>query len=235
MNATMLRTSILAAAMLASLSLSGTSAGAVDQVNDRAAICCARATRLDPPTPPRTVQTTGLIGDSLSVGLTDDRFQVGPPIQELIASGGRSMWTSTSIGFNLADGLDVLVRRADVVSDTDVVVVALGTNDIVGGVARDSWRRAIDGIVRQVERASPDAIVVWVDLSAPRFGNAAAEFNAILLESAAREPSLAACGWASNAAANPQWLGSDGLHLTGTGYAARRDVIVACIDDVGFD
>lgn len=223
---------IVAASSIVVLSVLVPSARALGDPIERRASCCASAVRVAPPESPHPVRSAGLIGDSLSVGITDDRYQVGAPIQDLFAVGGRSMWTDTSIGTSISGGVDILARRADQVIASDAVVVALGTNDIVGQADPDAWRDAIDSIVREVERSSPETVIVWVDLHFARFATRASGFNAVLRESADREPTLVVCGWNAAVSANPQWLGSDGLHLTGTGYAARRDVIVACVDDV---
>src|SRR6056297_3089873 len=69
----------------------GTVSADVDTL-DRPAECCDSAWRVDPPDPARRAESVGLIGDSLAVGLTDDRFQNGPTNQAVVESTGRSMW-----------------------------------------------------------------------------------------------------------------------------------------------
>lgn len=211
-------------------------AGAAVTRIDRGGTCCSPARRVSPPEAPRRAETAGLIGDSLSVGITDDRYQVGPTIQSKFTADGRRMWIETSSGITMSIGLDVARRRRVSIGDTDVVVVALGTNDIFnsGANSRAAWQRSIEALVDTIQDANPDAVVVWVDVAFPRFSQRATAFNEVLDTEAARLDHLVVCDWAQQVDANPQWYGGDLLHLTSVGYAARREVVIGCIDAVQF-
>ncbi len=231
-------TRLLAALALAATAVVVTATGVSSPAADGApsdlgelvepAECCERAVRTTEFPPVREVV---LIGDSLSVGVTDPRYIVGPTFQEALTAAGISNTTSTSVGLTVPLARGAVGRgETGIGASTDVVVIALGTNDVfnTGGTEADRWRAAQDLLLEAIRAAAPGARIVWVDVSFLRFQSRADVFNAVLGQQQT-DGAIEVCPWHALIRAHPEWLGSDQLHLTGTGYAARRDLIVDCV------
>lgn len=95
------------------------------------------------------------------------------------------------------------------------VIVALGTNGPITDADFDAMMAILQGASR----------VVFVNVHVDRPWQD--PNNAVLARGAARYPHVVIADWASLAAQNPQWFGSDGTHLAidGTGAMALASLI----------
>lgn len=107
-----------------------------------------------------------------------------------------------------------------------VVVIALGTNDLHDGYANP--QTLISNIVAFINRIKPEcAIIVNVE-AIPVWGLStyAPPYNQLLDKLAASRPDIAIADWNSEVQANPSYLGVDNVHEVGDGLAAYRDLFV---------
>jgi lysophospholipase L1-like esterase len=156
-------------------------------------------------------------GDSLAVG-TQPYFPGALP--------GWSIRTSASISRHAFEGAGVL--RAQGSSLARVVFVSLGTNDDPRNVG--SFRSSVRSIMSV---AGPERCVVWSTIVRPAVAGASyAGYNRVLKAEAAARPNLRVFRWRALLSRHPEWLGPDGVHVTGVGYKVRaREIakkITAC-------
>jgi acyl-CoA thioesterase-1 len=112
-----------------------------------------------------------------------------------------------------------------VTPDTDAVIVELGANDMLRGVAPATTRTAIETIVRKL-REKKIAVLVCGMLASPNLGKDYAEaFNAIFPEVAAKYGALHYPFFLNGVATQAKFNQRDGLHPTAEGI----DVIVTNI------
>jgi hypothetical protein len=104
--------------------------------------------------------------------------------------------------------------------DTRYWIIALGTNDI--GLLGAADPRPL--ITSLLDELGPGTTVLWVNADQPRFPQATARFDAALAAVLAERGGYV-FDWASLARANPTWLVSDGIHLTGTGFRQRHRLL----------
>ena len=130
---------------------------------------------------------------------------------------------SASVSRHAFEGADVM--RAYGRSLPRVIHVSLGTNDDPNQV--DAFRAAVREVM---EVAGPQRCVVWTNIVRPPVAGASyAGYNhALALESRPRE-NLRVVNWARMVHANPQWLGSDGVHVDAEGYAIRAKAIAESV------
>ena|GEM_PF-5349033 len=187
----------------------------------------AAAVRL---TPPRIARSVFVLGDSLMVGVVDGRFVAGPSILEVLRADGVDATADARVARTIPQARAGLPPFAGQITNADTIVVGLGTNDIFnsGRLNVASWQSSIANLLDAITRINPTARVVWVDVSFPRVALRAAAFNRIL-HSFEVTDRLDVCPWHELISRHPEWLGSDRLHLRASGYAGRRDLILACI------
>lgn len=224
----------LAIAMVASLTLiSFTAIAAAAEISaelDGPAVGDLRpAERLDPP--PARVRAVRIFGDSLFVGISDERYLIGPTLQQSLRDRGIAVVSTVALGLNIGTGRAAMRADPNSIAAADTLIVGLGTNDIFnsGGLAPASWRASIDALVADVRAINPDIRVVWVDVAFERYATRAAVFNQQLDAAAAIDADFRVCPWNALISQHPEWLGGDRLHLTGRGYAERRNLILSCV------
>jgi hypothetical protein len=88
------------------------------------------------------------------------------------------------------------------------VIVGLSTNGPISATDFDDMMRVLQGASR----------IVFVNVHVDRPWQD--PNNAVLAQGAARYPNVVIADWATLAAANPQWFGSDGTHLAIDGQGA---------------
>jgi hypothetical protein len=100
------------------------------------------------------------------------------------------------------------------------VIVGLSTNGPISSTDFDNMMSTLQGASR----------VVFVNVHVDRSWQD--PNNAVLAEGAARYPNVVVADWASLAAANPQWFGSDGTHLAinGPGADALASLITTTLN-----
>ena len=159
-----------------------------------------------------------VIGDSLAQGTES---LIGGLLQ------GWSVATDAERGRPLAAGMAILARHPEKVR---VIAFSLFTNDGPGDVT------ALEAAVRtSVARQAGQGCVVWATIVRPPVGGVSyAAANAALerLESG-YSGRLIVVPWAREVAANPSWLGPDGVHGTAAGYAGRAQLYADAIQSCG--
>ncbi len=158
------------------------------------------------PTPPRKLV---LIGDSLGEGIE-------PYLPGLLP--GWSVQSDSKTSRPLGTGMGILANTP--VSGPTVLAFSLFTNDSPSNVA------GLESAVRtSLQRAGPNGCAVWATIRRPPFkGVSYAAANRMLKQLATQNPRLRVVPWAETTAANPSWLGRDGVHATSTGYRARAQM-----------
>lgn len=151
-----------------------------------------------------------VIGDSLTVG-------AAPYLAALADALALRIRVDARVGRSTNEGLARLAHLES--ADDAVVVLALGTND------RDSARYS-DAVDVARTAAGTARAIVWLTIVRP---NGRPLTNASLAVAAANAgtPPLRLVVWEAYVAAHPEWLASDGVHLTATGYRARALAIIA--------
>lgn len=109
----------------------------------------------------------------------------------------------------------------------DIVIIGLGYND----AATNGFRPGIETMLAQTSEAE---LVVLVTLR--EFGDGMytyADANAFLREQAALRDNVVVADWAALSVDHPEWVGTDGLHLTLLGAQTMSDLIVGTIEAAG--
>lgn len=159
-----------------------------------------------------------VVGDSLS-------FQASPEIQEAAADAG------IDIEVDAVPGSSVAQRVADVTAAAarrpDVLVVALGTNDVYYAIPgpRAAVRRVLAA-------ARPAGCVVWV-LVGEVLGRSAAPFNRLVMSAAASDDTVDVLRWDRTSAGHDAWIDSDGIHHSVSGRSAFAAAIADGIRSCG--
>lgn len=220
----------MSAVMNAGMMVTSASDADANSTIDASAICCARAVRVDPPDAPR--DRVAIVGDSLMVGVTAHSILGNETIQDrLVEQGRRVTLVNSRIGRTLAQGIDVIRSERAAIERSDIVLIGLGTNNVWGTAGSSEAEAAIE-IVRVTEAVrtiDPDTIVIWIDLSVESVGARTSNFNEALTSVAQSSDMIEVCEWRDQAITHAGTFAPDGIHLTGPGYRARRDILLACI------
>lgn len=152
-------------------------------------------------------------GDSLTVG-------VSPFLTPLLAAAGWAVTLDAQVGRDTATGAGILAHRRFELGD--VLVVALGTNDLPDPYAFSS---NIDLIME----IAGSRRVIWVTVA--RSGSDRLDQALVAAES--RWANLSVVDWRPIIAGHPDMRASDGIHLTEAGYRLRALFIADAIDAVG--
>ncbi len=148
------------------------------------------------------------IGDSVMLDYQD-------PLQTLIPGVN----VDASVSRQWSEGESILqTLKADGLLGADVIV-ALGTNGPINDTDFDNMMAILGGASR----------VVFVNVHVDRPWQD--PNNAVLANGASRYPNAVVADWATLAAQNPQWFGSDGTHLAinGPGAGALASLIASTL------
>jgi lysophospholipase L1-like esterase len=106
--------------------------------------------------------------------------------------------------------------------DSDVWVVALGTND--AGIYPKSKHAEL--INTMMDRIGGGHYVIWVNIYLPEKRMRQENWNAALDAAAFERPGeMFVLDWATLAAENREWIGVDGIHCSSKGYLHRATAI----------
>jgi hypothetical protein len=149
-----------------------------------------------------------VFGDSVLLGASEE-----------IAAGlaGNDVSVDAHEDMSLLGSLGTLTAARPSIGD--VVVLDYGYND---GTDLGAWRDRIDqamAILNGVPR------VIWLDQR--EFAAGRAQMNAELRAAVARYPNLDVVDWNAAVAAHPEYVYSDGIHLTPTGQDGMADLVRA--------
>lgn len=106
-----------------------------------------------------------------------------------------------------------------------VVIVSAGTNGHPGSVSL--FGASVRATVRAV---GPGRCLIWANIVRPPYeGISYDRLNRTLQLLADRYRNLVVFDWAGLVARHPAWLGSDGVHVTSTGYRARARALARAV------
>ena len=194
--------------------------------------CCAAAERITPPSTLPPSNSLVVLGDSLIYGITSSRvLGSNNTIQAHLGSTGRTVFAVGEVGKSTPWGVGIVRSNRSVVRGADVVLIGFGTNEVLDtpGLSVATSRSAIDKMIAAVRLENALARIVWVDVSVERLAQRTASWNRALDEAEQQVDDFHVCRWRSIALANPEWFEGDGVHLTTSGYRARRDVLISCV------
>jgi lysophospholipase L1-like esterase len=154
-----------------------------------------------------------LIGDSLNVGIEPYLAAQLP---------GWSVSTDDVPGRTTAQG--VAAMRAAQATLGPRVLVSLGTNDVF--TAPETFRASVR---EALAVAGEKRCVVWFTIF--RAGDSVAGLNDVLRDEANGHDNLRLVDWAELARSHPDWLTSDGIHATESGYRRRAQAAADALRD----
>jgi hypothetical protein len=179
------------------------------------------------------------IGDSTSVGLVSP-LDLPDPAQRLPAQyrdvGVRHSWIDASGGRSMVEEMPGQANGYDTARTMvsggfrGCWVIALGTNDTADVSAGSNVGRTAR--IQELMSVARGAPVMWVnvktlDPSGPWSEAGMQLWNDALVRACHQYPNLRVFDWAS--AARDGWFGSDGIHYTPAGYAARAHLIARAL------
>jgi lysophospholipase L1-like esterase len=130
---------------------------------------------------------------------------------------------STAISRHAFEGGDVM--RAYGRSLPRVIHVSLGTNDDPRSL--DAFRSAIRDVMGV---AGARRCVVWANIVRPPVAGASyTGYNRVLAQESRPRRNLRVVDWAGMVREHPEWLASDGVHVSATGYQARARAIARSV------
>ena len=170
--------------------------------------------------PTTTTTTTRPAGPGFNVGqVTAVGDSVMLDYQDSLQTSIPGISVNASVSRQWSDGESILqTLKADGQLGADVIV-ALGTNGPITDTDFDDMMAILGGASR----------VVFVNVHVDRPWQD--PNNAVLANGAARYPNVVVADWATLAAQNPQWFGSDGTHLAidGPGAQALASLIASTL------
>jgi hypothetical protein len=156
-----------------------------------------------------------VVGDSLAEGT----MYYLPSILK-----GHQLTSRYHIGYALRNALPWLEQTASALPP--IVVVNLGNNDApMPSILGPEIRKTLDVL--------GDRCVIWPTIQARGSydGYPWASFNQVLHAETATRPNVHVLDWVGVVAKHPEWLASDGIHVSGVGYQTRARLVAAAIDD----
>lgn len=170
--------------------------------------------------PPTTTTTTRPAGPGFNVGqVTAIGDSVMLDYQDPLQTSIPGITVNASVSRQWSDGESILqTLKADGQLGADVIV-GLGTNGPITDTDFDNMMAVLGGASR----------VVFVNVHVDRPWQD--PNNAVLANGATRYPNVVIADWATLAAQNPQWFGSDGTHLAinGPGADALASLIASTL------
>lgn len=143
---------------------------------------------------------------------------------------GYQISTAWQHGVPIDDQLDKIGEYS---ADADVMVLLLGTNDLLDGNWVDRNEAARD-ISSALEASRPVGCVVWAtlqsDLDRPELADRAEQFNSALADAAEGFPQLQIADFAGRINGHPSFNAEDGLHLTNDGAWAMSYAVAEAMD-----
>jgi lysophospholipase L1-like esterase len=165
-----------------------------------------------------------VIGDSITVAS-------GPRILELADAIDADVTVLAEVGRRINVGSDPeagsdVVAEALAEGDPDVVVVALGTNDIGKYGSVEEYAAEIDELVDQLPDDLP---LVWINTYLSRTPDDSAEFNAALIETLSERGTATIGRWSS--IAQQGGMLRDGVHPSEDGEQRFADLVIGEIEN----
>jgi hypothetical protein len=134
-----------------------------------------------------------------------------------------SVIQSTEVSRHAYEGGDVM--RGYGRSLPRVIHVSLGTND--DPRTTDAFRSAVREVM---DVAGRRRCVVWTNIVRPPVAGASyAGYNGVLAQESQPRRNLRVVNWARMVREHPEWLASDGVHVSAEGYQARAKAIARSV------
>lgn len=174
----------------------------------------------------RSSNQVSLIGDSLTTGTMPYQLEALSTVgwQRAAVDAYVSRSIRGKVKADRHTGLTSVDAIRATTGDSDVWVVALGTND-AGIYPKGKHPELINSMM---DRIGGGHYVIWVNIYLPekraRQENWNAALDAATLE---RRGEMFVLDWATLAAENPGWIGADGIHCSNKGYVHRATAIAA--------
>lgn len=166
-----------------------------------------------------TMHSLRIIGDSLHHGA-----DVFGSLSDRIEASGR--WRQTRFdsvpGRSIRQGARLLKKLPP--AQDEVLMIALGTNDMLSRTSRTYPAYAIDLLMRRTAGRPVMWLTIEFDRTRPDWRSRGVRFNRELRRAAARWPNLTVADWSRHF--EPRGASrfvSDGIHLTTTGYRKRAN------------
>jgi hypothetical protein len=130
---------------------------------------------------------------------------------------------STKGSRHASEGAGILRRYGDRLPR--VIHASLGTNDDPRDV--DGFRSAVRSVM---EVAGADRCVVWANIVRPPYrGVSYRGYNRALAAEDNRRDNLLVLNWKRMVRRHPEWLASDGVHVSAAGYQARAGAVAKLV------
>jgi lysophospholipase L1-like esterase len=162
-----------------------------------------------------------VIGDSLTVGARDNGLA-----QRFADRGIALNGVDAKTGRSTRSGPDVLAAHSTNELG-NLVVVALGTNDVAGGVSTRRFRTRMRAVLDAI---GPNRTIVWLTVAlgdGHTSERQADTWNAVLWDLTRFYPNLRVADWQQ--VVRSEHFGRDGIHLTRDGYRARATFIADAV------
>jgi lysophospholipase L1-like esterase len=175
-------------------------------------------------TTPGAATRVSMVGDSLTTGVlpyqADAFSDVGWARSAIDAYRTRGVRTKAKA--DPRTGLTAVDAIRSTAGDSDVWIVALGTND--AGIQAVHEYPTLIG--QMMDRIGPGHRVVWVNIYLPATPPRQRAWNTALTRVAdERADEMIVYDWATLASQNAQWLSLDQVHYTGSGYRHRAKAV----------
>jgi lysophospholipase L1-like esterase len=179
------------------------------------------------PLPPDLPTTAAVVGDSLTLSAHDEiALYLDALGIDVIAIDGAENRRMTN-GSDPDPGLEIVERIASV-SEPELWVIALGTNDVGSSVRPDTYADSVEAILDAI----PDgAAVVWVDAWIRDRRPDVETANEVLRSSLAARRDTAVADWFVHGD-DRGLVTDDGVHLTGDGRYMFAATIASAIVDL---
>jgi lysophospholipase L1-like esterase len=167
-----------------------------------------------------------LLGDSLTVGVDE----IGRVAVRLSSVGYGLAWVDAEVGRTTRQAVAALRTRRR--SMPKVIVIGLGTNDVVDKLPLNRFAAQIDDMMAI---AGSGRSVIWLNVHLGRSNAEARSTRALndeLLRAAVRHPNLRVADWDALVSHFPKLVDPDGVHLTTRGYELRARYTASVVDEL---
>jgi lysophospholipase L1-like esterase len=179
------------------------------------------------PLPPDLPRTAAVVGDSLTLSAQDEiALYLDALGIDVIAIDGAENRRMTN-GSDPDPGVEIVERIASV-SEPELWVIALGTNDVGSSVRPEAYADSVEAIL---EAIPDDAAVVWVDAWIRDRRPDVETANEVLRASLANRRQSAVADWFVHGD-DRGLVTDDGVHLTGDGQYMFAATIASAIVDL---
>jgi len=174
----------------------------------------------------RRVEATriSVVGDSLTEGTVPYQVETFSYLGwgSAAIDAYKSRGIATKMKGDPHTGLSAVDAIRSTSGDSDLWVVALGTND-AGFYKQDAQ---VDLIREMVDQIGGGHYVLWVNVYLPATLKRQRMWNdSLALVAAERREQMFILDWATLAQENPKWLAGDKIHCSAVGYKNRASVI----------